>query len=96
LITIEKIENFSQRRYKEILPNFKDTPKNLANDHYYVFRKVGHVRNFCNELLSIFYILKQLYIPDLRISDDYTEFQVFEKRIQEQGYDSELYDPDYK
>ncbi len=91
LITIERIENFSWKRYKEILKNFKETPLKPTKDFYSTYWKGGHVRNCCNQLLAIFYLVKHMYLPNLKISDDYNEFQEFEKRMRERGYDQELY-----
>lgn len=94
LITIEAIPDFRWARYKKILENFKDTPKNPRKSKYAVYQKGAYVRNCSHPLLLILYMAKHLYIPDLVVSDDYNEFKEFEKRMEMDGFYTKLMNPD--
>lgn len=93
LVTIEFMDDLSWRRWENILKHFKDTPKDTAKAKYGVYQKGAYVRNCSLPLLLIFYIVKQLYIPKLKVSDDYREFQAFEERMEQNGVTAKLSDP---
>lgn len=94
LITIEPIKNLKWQRYKKVLENFKDTPKNPRKGKYAVYQKGGYVRNCSKPLLLILYVVKQLYIPELKVTDDYNEFIEFEKQMEINGFRTALTKPD--
>lgn len=94
LVTVEKILDLGAEKYRFMRERAIGINVS-ASEKIYVFRKGGHERvvpsGYADELLWIFYLIKQLYFPGLIVSDDYLVFRGITRLARKNGLQKALH-----